>query len=625
MVVKIKREIVFNIWIKFLLISILIIRRLWRTQFYPQLELSYINLFNIRSFFFRISTSLRYTNIIFISIVLPVTFFVLSYRKIYIDHYNNKKFLIITIIFFFSMILLVTRRSFINFIIGWDGLGLTSICLIIFYPNKTSLYNSVLTIFFNRLGDVILILALRIVISDYSEKINWNFIRLNILLILTICAFSKRAQFPLSRWLPAAISAPTPISAIVHSSTLVTAGVYILCLIEIFLFQTNLIFFPLVIRVITFLLGGLIRSIEKDLKKIVAFSTISQIRIIIRFCLIIRVKVCFIHIIFHAFFKTMLFTCCGSIFLINYRTQLRRVLNFKKIEKFYSLNFFLRIFIITGLIFSTSFFSKDLAIEIRIGSKSNYQFVVLIVGRLATLMYCSLLVSNNKNWTSNFSFFEEKKNSVLSFLIFANIMVFSSFLIKRGRFTESYPFIRKREILFILIIFFLVTLMKFKKGIVIKIIIPGVFLIKEYSYSLVGYLVNEGLKEKTKRDLIIFKPNLLSGVRNKRNMTKIRMILVILTILILCTIYSFSLSGTWYWSYQRNRINFKIWEWKTHVFITPKILVRAFKPGIFIKASKSYQRDGVVEIRSFLESLLGLNLFINNESLNRATPKAVGV
>lgn len=178
-------------------------------------------------------------------IVTAVTSVVVLYSGVYIEHYNNKKFLSLLFLFFRSMALLSMSDSLLVAIVGWDGLGISSIFLIIFYPNNRTLYNSLLTMFFNRLGDVVLILVLCHFLGGFGffyflggQSSNWSLYFLGAVLI---CGFSKRAQFPLSRWLPAAISAPTPISAIVHSSTLVTAGIFLLNKIRRFLFAHPLL------------------------------------------------------------------------------------------------------------------------------------------------------------------------------------------------------------------------------------------------------------------------------------------------------------------------------------------------------------------------------------------------
>lgn len=133
-------------------------------------------------------------------------------------------------IFFISIFILIRRRRVINLVLGWDGLGVRSLLLIVFYPNKTSYYNSILTFFYNRLGDILLIFILGFIIFDPCFILFlWIENNFFLIILLLFCSFTKRAQFPLSSWLPAAISAPTPISAMVHSSTLVTAGLFIVC------------------------------------------------------------------------------------------------------------------------------------------------------------------------------------------------------------------------------------------------------------------------------------------------------------------------------------------------------------------------------------------------------------
>lgn len=167
--------------------------------------------------------------ILFFLMVALVTCVVALYRELYIDHYNFKKYSFLTFSFFLSMLILRSSHSYVNILLGWDGLGVSSLCLIMFYPNKTSSYNSFLTFFFNRLGDLFLLVIFSSFLLDnlFFCFLYDNF-RSFFLFLLLLCTFTKGAQFPLSAWLPAAMSAPTPISAIVHSSTLVTAGIYIL-------------------------------------------------------------------------------------------------------------------------------------------------------------------------------------------------------------------------------------------------------------------------------------------------------------------------------------------------------------------------------------------------------------
>lgn len=199
---------------------------------------SSFNLFNFNLLEFRkeffLSLSLTFCfdqeTFLFLLIVFVVTSLVISYREFYIEHYNLKKYISLTLFFFLSILFLCSRGSFINFLIGWDGLGISSLCLIIFYPNKRTIFNSYLTFFFNRLGDVCILFSFGYIFMEGSGFLFFLFSHYNlfILVLILICAFTKGAQFPLSSWLPAAMSAPTPISAIVHSSTLVTAGIFLM-------------------------------------------------------------------------------------------------------------------------------------------------------------------------------------------------------------------------------------------------------------------------------------------------------------------------------------------------------------------------------------------------------------
>lgn len=299
------------------------------------LSFSFINFFFLvnRNFFLRFCSyfsfsleekiyplffSLRIDQIsfLFITIVCFVTTLVFFYSEVYIETYNNKKFFFITLSFFFSIRVLSSRGSLINLIIGWDGLGISSLLLIMFYPNKISFFNSFLTFFFNRLGDIFFLIffcyyLMNLNVVFYFSK-DFQYV---ILLIFFLCLLTKRAQYPFSSWLPAAISAPTPISAIVHSSTLVTAGIFIFFKFSIFFDECNILILLLILRVITFILGGFLGVIELDLKKIVAFSTIRQIRIILFFISTNFLSLGLCHTFYHALFKTLLFCGCGFIFL----------------------------------------------------------------------------------------------------------------------------------------------------------------------------------------------------------------------------------------------------------------------------------------------------------------------
>jgi len=134
-------------------------------------------------------------------------------------HY--RRFLRVVIAFVRSMVLLIFMSSLFGSLIGWDGLGITSFLLVIYYKNRKALGRSLITALTNRIGDAFLLILLGLTLYPAGGS------HLCLVLLL-LTAMTKRAQYPFSRWLPAAIAAPTPVSALVHSSTLVTAGVYLL-------------------------------------------------------------------------------------------------------------------------------------------------------------------------------------------------------------------------------------------------------------------------------------------------------------------------------------------------------------------------------------------------------------
>ena len=119
------------------------------------------------------------------------------------------------------MVLLIFMSTLFGTLIGWDGLGITSFLLVIYYKNRKSLGRSLITALTNRVGDAFLLVLLRLSLFPSGGPYLG-------LVVLLLAAMTKRAQYPFSRWLPAAMAAPTPVSALVHSSTLVTAGVYLL-------------------------------------------------------------------------------------------------------------------------------------------------------------------------------------------------------------------------------------------------------------------------------------------------------------------------------------------------------------------------------------------------------------
>lgn len=442
----------------------------------------------------------------FLMMVSFVVSIVCLYRELYIEHYNIGKFLMIKIFFFLSILILLCSNRGLTLIIGWDWLGVSSIFLIIFYPNKITLFNSVLTIIFNRGGDIILVSILCYVIF-FSGSFRAFSLRGNLAILLPVlllcCSLTKRAQFPLSSWLPAAMSAPTPISAMVHSSTLVTAGLYIVSNLCGISYALPISFSFFLLSALSFLSGGLIANLEFDFKKVVAFSTIRQISMIFLFFyrgfLILGVM----HMILHAMFKTLLFCCCGTIFLYNFSDQLfktRRLKNSKILTSF----FFFRIFRMTGLIFSGSFFTKDKILESLFLLGTSDRFLFLFTGGLATLFYCCRLIDYTFNFVRpsliklNNLFFYFKYFSILT-LLGGTILILLAVCLSSGscRFLEV--------AFFSFFFFFLATLnLNFLNLKNIILLTLDIFLIKTMRFSAFSHITKG--KNLYFSDSFIFKP-----------------------------------------------------------------------------------------------------------------------
>lgn len=303
-------------------------------------------------------------SLIFGCTVSIICFSVFNFSKSYITEEKFKiRFRLLLLMFVFSIFILIFSANLLTLIIGWDGLGVVSYLLVIYFFSRKSNNAGILTILRNRIGDILLIIIIRIVVIRNNWRW-WGWINISIsnyvCLFLCLGCFTKRAQIPFSAWLPAAIAAPTPVSSLVHSSTLVTAGVYL-----IFRFRGLLNWkFVEYFGIITILIAGLNALKEIDIKKIVALSTLRQLGLII--C---RIGMGFFlnrfyHLILHAFFKALLFINVGNIIHYSDDFQDLRKINF--FENFSSLTLsfcLIANFRLIGFPFLRGFFSKDLILE----------------------------------------------------------------------------------------------------------------------------------------------------------------------------------------------------------------------------------------------------------------------
>uniref|UniRef100_A0AAU6PCL6 NADH-ubiquinone oxidoreductase chain 5 n=1 Tax=Amblyseius obtuserellus TaxID=3061186 RepID=A0AAU6PCL6_9ACAR len=326
-----------------------------------------------------------YISNIFLLVVSLISGGAFYFSKYYMSEDKNPmKFLILTFFFVFSMFLLITSMNFFMILLGWDGLGVVSYFLVIHYLSDVSVYSGTITVLTNRLGDIGLIFSI-----FFSMNLNsWNLISLNymglenlFLFFLISGAFTKSAQFPFSSWLPLAMAAPTPISALVHSSTLVTAGVYLL--IRFYLNLLNNMFFLKMVMVsigLTLLISSVSALAEVDMKKIIAFSTLSQLSLMMMVLFLGGFVLSFFHILTHALFKALLFFCSGVFIHESYDNQdLRNFYNIVEINKLVSGIFLISSLSLMGFPFLSGFYSKDLVLEFIYSLNYNLMYVVMLI------------------------------------------------------------------------------------------------------------------------------------------------------------------------------------------------------------------------------------------------------
>ena len=357
---------------------------------------------------------------LFSRVVLFISANVIYFAVPYINEEKFiKRFSYIVLLFVLSINILIYIPNLICLLLGWDGLGIVSFILVIYYQNPKSLAAGIITALINRIGDVIILLSIALLLNlgDWSITTLWQTPNSYIITWLIIIAgITKSAQIPFSSWLPAAIAAPTPVSALVHSSTLVTAGVFLL-----FRFHNFLILTPyylntlIIIAAITIFIAGLTAITECDIKKIIALSTLSQLGVIIRRLSLNLPNLAFFHIITHAIFKALLFLTAGSIINYHFHSQDIRFIG----NIIYSSPLTISALLIANLAlcgspFLAGFYSKDLILELSLFNPTNIIILTLLI--LATILTASysirfiIIITWNSSNSLPFQYIRDKNS-----------------------------------------------------------------------------------------------------------------------------------------------------------------------------------------------------------------------
>nr|BBM67997.1 NADH dehydrogenase subunit 5 [Penaeus semisulcatus] len=366
---------------------------------------------------------LDWMSFMFLGFVMFISSMVLYYSGEYMSGDNNmNRFMYLVLAFVMSMGFLIISPNLISILLGWDGLGLVSYALVIYYQNEKSANAGMLTALSNRVGDVAILLA----ISLFFSCGGWNFLfyvdnmpsgNMNGILcgLVVLAAMTKSAQIPFSAWLPAAMAAPTPVSALVHSSTLVTAGVYLLIrfspALEGLLCQSVL----LLLSSLTMFMAGLGANFEYDLKKIIALSTLSQLGVMMSILSLGYADLAFFHLLAHALFKALLFMCAGAV--------IHSVKDYQDIRMMGGLVYHMPLtgmcmnlanLALCGTPFLAGFYSKDMILEVAFMSPINMvSFMLYALATGLTVCYTMRLVyytlSGDFNLGNLFSISDEAK------------------------------------------------------------------------------------------------------------------------------------------------------------------------------------------------------------------------
>lgn len=350
-------------------------------------------------------------------VVTTISFWVHVYSYEYMDGDPHRaRFFSYLSLFTFFMLLLISSTNLIQLFIGWEGVGLCSFLLINFWFTRYQANKSAIkAVLMNRFGDIALLMGIVLLIGavqsvsfydinmfreSLAEEsfyiLDWTFTHADaISFCFLIAAAGKSAQLGLHTWLPDAMEGPTPVSALIHAATMVTAGVFLLLrtsfILDLSTYVSSLI---IVLGAVTALFGATVGAFQNDIKKVVAYSTCSQLGYMVFACGIGAYSVAMFHLFNHAFFKALLFLSAGSVIHgFGDEQDMRKMGGFHQVMPFTYLCFLVGSLSLMGFPFLTGFYSKDFIIELAGGyGLGTLSYLMLVIAAFFTAYYSGRLL-----------------------------------------------------------------------------------------------------------------------------------------------------------------------------------------------------------------------------------------
>ncbi len=400
-------------------------------------------------------------------VMLVVITFISSLVHLYSTEYMKLdphliRFMSYLSLFTFCMLILVTSNNFLQMFVGWEGVGLASYLLINFWFTRVQANKSAIkAMLINRVGDFFLLLGIFTIFCVYNT-LNYDaffcliplsldfkliFAGYNMPVLDLICCFilfgamGKSAQLGLHTWLPDAMEGPTPVSALIHAATMVTAGIFLISRCSyLFEFSTFSLMLLSLVGSCTAFFAATTGLFQNDMKKIIAYSTCSQLGYMMFSCGLSSYDVSMFHLTNHAFFKALLFLGAGSVIhAVGDEQDIRKLGGLKNLLPLSFMAFLVGSFALTGFPFLSGFFSKDIILEVSISSysfKGHFSFFFGLLSVFLTafystrLLFLTFLINPNGIKNVYLQAHESSWRITIPLVLLAFLSIFSGFLFK---------------------------------------------------------------------------------------------------------------------------------------------------------------------------------------------------